>query len=61
MLQGRPRGKVLSGLGKTWQSGDRIGCGIQMESLSAGNGAFVPVFFTKNGKEVSISMLRILI
>jgi len=52
LYKGRPRGKVLSGMGKTWQPGDRIGCGIQMESLSAGNGAFVPVFFTKNGKEV---------
>ena len=48
--QGRPRGHSV---GKVWQAGDRVGCGIKVESLSAGNGAFVPVFFTKNGKEVN--------
>lgn len=36
--------------------GDRIGCGIHSENIEAG---VTTVFFTKNGKEVSVSEIVI--
>jgi len=35
-----------------YQPLDRVGCGIKFENISGINGSFVPVFFTKNGKEI---------
>ena len=33
-------------------TGDRVGCGIKFENISGLNVSLIPVFFTKNGKEV---------
>ena len=35
------------------QAGDRIGCGVKFEAVAKGlQASMVPVFFTRNGKEV---------
>jgi len=33
-------------------TGDRVGCGVKFENISGLNVSLIPVFFTKNGKEV---------
>lgn len=49
IYKGRPRGQPN---GKIYHTGDRVGCGIKFENTSGFNGSLVPVFFTKNGKEI---------
>lgn len=52
LYKARPRGMVF---GPRCGAGDRMGCGVKFEQLSPGSDpSSVPVFFTKNGKEVSI-------
>ena len=49
--QGFPRGQAVVA---KYNALDRVGCGIKFENISGVgvNGSLVPVFFTKNGKEV---------
>lgn len=57
LYKGRPRGQPF---GPRCQGGDRVGCGIKFESVSKNAGlqaAMVPVFFTRNGKEIGTQLV----
>ena len=42
------------------QAGDRVGCGVKFEAVAKGlQASMVPVFFTRNGKEVPESLGKI--
>ncbi|XP_042866168.1 SPRY domain-containing protein 3-like isoform X3 [Penaeus japonicus] len=57
LYKARPRGVVF---GPRCGAGDRMGCGIKFEQISPENDpSSVPVFFTKNGKEVGSVMVRV--
>jgi len=51
IYKGRPRGQPLT---VKYETGDRVGCGIKFDSIPGIglNGSLLPVFFTRNGKEV---------
>ena len=52
LYKGRPRGQPFA---SRCQAGDRIGCGVKFEAVAKNPGlqaSMVPVFFTRNGKEV---------
>ncbi|KAK8387456.1 hypothetical protein O3P69_018191 [Scylla paramamosain] len=52
-----PRGTVF---GPRCGGGDRMGCGVKYEQLSPGSDpSSVPVFFTKNGKEIGVVMVHV--
>jgi len=54
IYKGRPRGQSN---GKIYQAGDRVGCGVKFDHISGANGALLPVFFTKNGKEICSQLI----
>lgn len=53
-------GKAVA-FGPKVKPGDRIGCGIRFEkgSLESSDGSFVPIFFTRNGKEIGTTLVRL--
>ena len=57
LYKGRPRGQPF---GPRCQTGDRIGCGVKFEVVSKNSGlhaSMVPVFFTRNGKELGTQLI----
>ena len=57
LYKGRPRGQPF---GPKCQAGDRIGCGVKFDAISKNAGlsaSMVPVFFTKNGKEIGTQLM----
>jgi len=55
LYKGRPRGQPF---GPRCQAGDRIGCGVKFEAVAKGlQASMVPVFFTRNGKEVGTQLI----
>lgn len=54
LYKGRPRGQPF---GSRCQTGDRVGCGLKTENISGLHGSLVPVFFTKNGKEIGTQLV----
>jgi len=55
LYKGRPRGQPF---GPRCQPGDRIGCGVKFEAVAKGlQASMVPVFFTRNGKEVGTQLI----
>jgi len=57
LYKGRPRGQPF---GPRCQVGDRVGCGIKFDAISKNAGlhaSMVPVFFTKNGKEIGTQLV----
>ena len=42
------------------QIGDRVGCGVKFDAIAKNSGlaaSMVPVFFTKNGKEIGTQLI----
>ncbi|XP_042238419.1 SPRY domain-containing protein 3-like [Homarus americanus] len=57
LYKARPRGVVF---GPRCGAGDRMGCGVKYDQLSLeSDPSSVPVFFTKNGKELGSIMVRV--
>ncbi|CAL4101713.1 unnamed protein product, partial [Meganyctiphanes norvegica] len=57
LYKARPRGVVF---GPRCGAGDRMGCGIKFDQHSPENDpSLVPVFFTKNGKEIGSVQVRL--
>ncbi|XP_023326347.1 SPRY domain-containing protein 3 isoform X2 [Eurytemora carolleeae] len=54
IYKGRPRGQVNGG---KFMTGDRVGCGVKFENISGLNVSLIPVFFTKNGKEICTTFM----
>jgi len=55
LYKGRPRGQPF---GPRCRAGDRIGCGVKFDAVAKGlQASMVPVFFTRNGKEVGTQLI----
>lgn len=57
LYKGRPRGQPF---GPKCQAGDKVGCGVKFDAISKNPGlsaSMVPVFFTKNGKEIGTQLI----
>jgi len=57
LYKGRPRGQPY---GPRCSAGDRVGCGVKFEVVAKNSGlhtTMVPVFFTKNGKELGTQLI----
>jgi len=57
LYKGRPRGQAF---GPKCQVGDRVGCGVKFDAIAKNSGlaaSMVPVFFTKNGKEIGTQLI----
>ena len=57
LYKGRPRGQPF---GPKCQVGDRVGCGVKFDAVAKNSGlsaSMVPVFFTKNGKEIGTQLI----
>ena len=57
LYKGRPRGQAF---GPKCQAGDKVGCGVKFDAISKNSGlsaSMVPVFFTRNGKEIGTQLI----
>jgi hypothetical protein len=58
LYKGRPRGQPF---GPRCQAGDRVGCGVKFDAVARKAGglqaSMVPVFFTRNGKELGTQLV----
>lgn len=58
LYKGRPRGQPF---GARCNTGDRVGCGVKFDSVAKNpaplHASLVPVFFTKNGKELGTQLI----
>ena len=56
LYKGKPRGQAF---GSRCQTGDKVGCGIKFEAVSKKplSSGMMPVFFTKNGKEIGTQLI----
>jgi len=58
LYKGRPRGQPF---GARCSTGDRVGCGVKFDAVAKNpaplHASLVPVFFTKNGKELGTQLI----